>query len=177
MYWVFDILELSGGIFQRKSFGADLVNQPDCLILLVSWFSFVFKYDPLMLLYLLVYLICLLPVILCLPLNFCPSVLYFITFIYKSLIALFIPLNLTFHVLVGSHLFGCLPSELCQLCIPLPCKMIQPHVLVLQPRIVSLCPLYLRSELPQLLPQWINLESFFNYALLECILLSLLSSV
>ena len=101
------------------------------------------QYDPLMLFNLLVYLSSLLSMVLSLPLNFSTSVLYFITFIGQPLIALFVPLYFPFHVLVGSHLFSCFTSELCQLGIPLSCNMIQAHVLVLQPTIVSLGPLYL----------------------------------
>ena len=135
------------------------------------------KYDPLVFLDLLMYLTCLLSVILCLPLNFCASVLYFVAFICESLVALLVPLDLPLHVLVGRHLLGGLPPQLSQLRVPLPCNVIQPHVLVLQPRIVSLGSLYLRAELPQLLPQRVYLQSLFHYGLLQVVFITLLCGV
>jgi hypothetical protein len=98
-----------------------------------------------MILDLLVYLACLLPVVLCLPLHFCASVLYFVAFISEPLVALFVPLNFSLHVLVSRHLLGCLPPQLSQLCVPLACHVIQSHVLVLKTPIVPLGSLYLRA--------------------------------
>jgi hypothetical protein len=73
---------------------------------------------------LLMYLTRLLPVVLRLPLHLRASVLYLIAFISESLVALLVPLDLSLHILVSSHLLGCLSSQLSQLCVPLTCHVI-----------------------------------------------------
>ncbi len=110
-----------------------------------------FQYDPLVFLRLLLYLRGLLSVILCLSLYFRASILKFVALIGQPLIALLVPLNLPFHILIGRHLLCGLAPQLCQFRIPLPCHVIQTHVPLLQPRIVSLRTLYLQPQLTQLL--------------------------
>lgn len=110
-----------------------------------------FQYDPLMFLRLLLYLGGLLSMILCLSLYFRASILKFIALIGQPLIALLVPLNLPLHILIGRHLLCGLAPQLCQFRIPLPCHVIQTHVPIQQPRIVSLHTLYLQPQLTQLL--------------------------
>jgi hypothetical protein len=104
-----------------------------------------FKDDCLVFLDLLLYLASLLPMILSLPLDLRPGVLYFVTFIGKSLVCLFVSLDLDFHFLICRHLLGSLASQLSQFSVPLASHVIQSQVFVLEPCIVSLGALYLEA--------------------------------
>jgi hypothetical protein len=104
----------------------------------LSRLSFTLYYHLFVLLDLTLQLHCLLPLVLHLPLYFRTCIVYFITFIGQTLVTLLQPLYFTFHLLVRSHLFSSLSSQLSEFCVPLSCNVVQPHVSVLQLSVVFL---------------------------------------
>ena len=154
--------QFSTRFLQAQPLLLDLLDQPHSVPLLFSRLSLTLYYYLFVLLDLTLQLHRLLPLVLHLPLHLCTCIVYFITFIGQALVTLLQPLYLTLHLLVRSHLFSSLSSQLSKFCVPLSCNVVQPHVSVLQLSVVFLGDRYLRAQPCQLLSERVYLHALFN---------------
>lgn len=154
--------QFSTRFLQAQPLLLDLLDQPHSVPLLFSRLSLTLYYHLFVLLDLTLQLHRLLPLVLHLPLHLCTCIVYFITFIGQALVTLLQPLYLTLHLLVCSHLFSSLSSQLSKFCVPLSCNVVQPHVSVLQLPVVFLGVRYLRAQPCQLLSERVYLHALFN---------------